>query len=52
MRFPTMWYVRPAKVQASLRSQIRAFGLNNILFDKSQDMLWKYIVEIGSDIKL
>ena len=28
------------------------FGLNNILFNKSQDMLWKYIVEIGSDIKL
>ena len=26
--------------------------LNNILFDKSQDMLWKYIVEVGSDIKL
>ena len=28
------------------------FGLNNILFNKSQNMLWKYIVEIGSDIKL
>ena len=28
------------------------FGLNNILFNKSQDMLWKYIVEVGSDIKL
>ena len=30
----------------------RFFGLNNILFNKSQDMLWKYIVEIESDIKL
>ena len=28
------------------------FGLNNILFDKSQDMLWKYMVEVGADIKL
>ena len=37
---------------AHKRSQIRVFGLNNILFDKSQDMLWKYIVGIGSDIKL
>ena len=31
---------------------VDSFGLNNILFDKSQDMLWKYIVEIGSDIEL
>ena len=26
MRFPTMWYVRPAKPQISLRSLIRAFS--------------------------
>ena len=29
-----------------------AFGLNNILFDNSQDMLWKYVEEVGSVIKL
>ena len=29
-----------------------AFGLNNILFDKSQAMLLKYIEEVGSVIKL
>ena len=26
MRFPTLWYVRPAKPQISLRSLIRAFA--------------------------
>ena len=26
MRFKTMWYVRPAKAQTSLRSLIRAFA--------------------------
>ena len=28
----------------------KCVGLNNILFDKSQDMVWKYIVEVGSNI--
>ena len=32
--------------------QILKNALNNILFDRSQGMLWKYIVEVGSDIKL
>ena len=37
-----------------LTSKVTAWilGLNNILFDKLQDMLWKYMVEVGSDIKL
>ena len=45
--FPT----HPAN-DSSKCHQFFSFGLNNILFNKSQDMLWKYIVEIGSDIKL
>ena len=33
-------HVRKARRSGSYN----VFGLNNILFDKSQDMLWKYIV--------
>ena len=35
-----------------LKRKRKLVGLNNILFNKSQYMLRKYIVEMGSDIKL
>ena len=51
MRFPTMWYVRPAKPQISLRimhSLIRAFASCLLIYSMSVKLLAKHNLEFLS----